>query len=56
MDWAKENRDYVLQAIANSHSARALTHNKSTALSRYLNACIHASYTAGMEASLSMKE
>ena len=56
MDWAKENWDYVLQAIANSHSAMALSHNISTVLSRYLNACVCASYTAGMEASLSMKE
>ena len=56
MNWAKENRDYFLKAIANSHSAMALTHNKSTVLSRYLNACVRASYTVDMEASVSMKE
>ena len=56
MNRSKENWDYFLQAIANSHSAMALSHNISTVLSRYLNACVCASYTSRMEASLSMKE
>ena len=49
VDWVEYNQKKLSQSIVNSHLATALAHDVSTFLGRYLNACVRALCTAGLE-------
>ena len=49
VDWVEDNQDNLLQSIVKSHLATALAHDVSTFLRRYLNFCVRALCTAGLE-------